>query len=223
MRRGYGLAARPALPAAAERREPRPRTYSGTAHGLAQVWADPLRSSGVEYARPRPDRVDQRVDPIAQLSTSAGSATGWPHGHGPKAGPSTPGTRRASCDAAAPARLLPSALSELPQRCRPRVRTASVIDVMRFGLHRDPRKTRQDSRRATPRSTGALAAARARLTVFSVRVSSCRAAFDARGQPGSAALVGEIGQDGDALALTDADDSVGAGGGQVVSASRQRG
>ncbi|CAM5624498.1 hypothetical protein SVIOM74S_04160 [Streptomyces violarus] len=45
---------------------------------------------------------------------------------------------------------------------------------MRFGLHRDLRKMRQDFRRATPRSTGARAAAKARLTVFSVSVSSCR-------------------------------------------------
>ncbi len=51
---------------------------------------------------------------------------------------------------------------------------ALAIDVMRFGLHRDLRKIRQDSKRATPRSTGARAAARARLTVFSVGVSSCR-------------------------------------------------
>jgi hypothetical protein len=49
---------------------------------------------------------------------------------------------------------------------------ALVIDVMRLGLQQDLRKIRQDFRRATPRSTGARAAARARLTVFSVRVSS---------------------------------------------------
>jgi len=49
---------------------------------------------------------------------------------------------------------------------------ALAIDV-RFGLHRDLRKIRQDFKRATPRSTGALAAARARLTVLSVGVSSC--------------------------------------------------
>lgn len=35
-----------------------------------------------------------------------------------------------------------------------------AIDVMRFGLHRDLRKIRQDFRRATPRSTDARAAAR---------------------------------------------------------------
>lgn len=67
----------------------------------------------------------------------------------------------------------PLRLSELLQRCRSRVRTALAIDVMRFGLHRDLRKIRQDFRRATPRSTGARAAARARLTVFSVRVRRC--------------------------------------------------
>jgi hypothetical protein len=51
---------------------------------------------------------------------------------------------------------------------------ALAIDVMWFGLHRDLRKIRQDFRRAAPRSTGARAAAGARLAVFSVRVSSCR-------------------------------------------------
>ncbi|GGQ13055.1 hypothetical protein GCM10010266_40090 [Streptomyces griseomycini] len=44
---------------------------------------------------------------------------------------------------------------------------------MRFGLRRDLREIRQDPRRATPRSTGALAAARARSTVFSVGAGSC--------------------------------------------------
>ncbi|OEJ30117.1 hypothetical protein BGK67_00875 [Streptomyces subrutilus] len=51
---------------------------------------------------------------------------------------------------------------------------ALAIDVMRLGLHRDLRKICQDFRRATPRSTGARAAARARLRVFSAEVSSCR-------------------------------------------------
>ncbi|MGX1274836.1 hypothetical protein RKD18_008030 [Streptomyces phaeoluteigriseus] len=40
-------------------------------------------------------------------------------------------------------------------------RTAAAIDVMRFGLHRDLRRRRQDFRRATPRSTGARVADRA--------------------------------------------------------------
>lgn len=44
----------------------------------------------------------------------------------------------------------------------------------RLGLQRDLRKIRQDFRQAMPRSTGARAAARARLTVFSVGVSSRR-------------------------------------------------
>ncbi|GGS67457.1 hypothetical protein GCM10010253_47930 [Streptomyces badius] len=48
-----------------------------------------------------------------------------------------------------------------------------AIDVMRFGLHRDLRKMRQDFSRATPRSTGARAPARARLRVFSVQVRPC--------------------------------------------------
>jgi hypothetical protein len=51
---------------------------------------------------------------------------------------------------------------------------ALAIDVMRLGLQRDLWKIRQDFRQATPRSTGARAAARARLTVFSVEVSSRR-------------------------------------------------
>lgn len=34
--------------------------------------------------------------------------------------------------------------SEFLQRCLSRVRTALAIDVMRFGLHRDLRKIRQD-------------------------------------------------------------------------------
>lgn len=51
---------------------------------------------------------------------------------------------------------------------------ALAIDVIRFGLHRDLRKMRQDFKRAMPRPTGARAAASARLRVFSVGVSSCR-------------------------------------------------
>ena len=61
---------------------------------------------------------------------------------------------------------------ELFQRCRSRVRTAAAIDVIRFGLHRDLRKMRQDFSRATPRSTGARAADSARLAVCWVGVSS---------------------------------------------------
>ncbi len=61
---------------------------------------------------------------------------------------------------------------ELLQRCSSSVRTALAIDVMRLGLQRDLRKIRRDFRRATPRSTGARAAARARLWVLSVGVSS---------------------------------------------------
>ncbi|OEV16026.1 hypothetical protein AN221_35065 [Streptomyces nanshensis] len=65
-------------------------------------------------------------------------------------------------------------LSELLQRCLSSVGTASAIDVMRFGLHRDLQKIRQDFSLATPRSTGARASAKARLRVFSVQVRSCR-------------------------------------------------
>ena len=82
---------------------------------------------------------------------------------------------------------------------------------------------RQDFSRATPRSTGARAWASARLSVFSVEVRSWGSVFDAGGHPGAAALVGEIGQGGEALAFTDADDPVGAGGGQVVGPARQSG
>lgn len=66
------------------------------------------------------------------------------------------------------------AVNELLQRCRSRVGTALAIDVMRLGLQRDLRKICQDFRRATPRSTGARVAARERLRVFSVGVSSFR-------------------------------------------------
>ena len=93
---------------------------------------------------------------------------------------------------------------------------------MRLGLQRDLRKIRRDFRRATPRSTGARAAARARLRVLSVGVSSW-SALDAGGEPWAGALVGEIGHDRNALALADADDPVGACGSQVVSAARQSG
>ncbi len=49
-----------------------------------------------------------------------------------------------------------------------------AIDVMRVGPMRDLRKIYQDFSRAMPCSTGARAAARARLRVFSVGVTSCR-------------------------------------------------
>jgi hypothetical protein len=62
--------------------------------------------------------------------------------------------------------------SERFQRCRSRARTAAAIDVIRFGLHRDRRKMRQDFSRATPRPAGARAADSARLTVCWVGVSS---------------------------------------------------
>lgn len=63
-------------------------------------------------------------------------------------------------------------VNELFQSCLSSVRMALAIDVMRLGLHRDLRKIRQDFRLATPRSTGARAAASARLRVFSVEVRS---------------------------------------------------
>jgi hypothetical protein len=49
---------------------------------------------------------------------------------------------------------------------------ALASDVMRFGLHQDLRTIRPDFRCSTPRSTGARAAARAPLRVYSMRVSS---------------------------------------------------
>ena len=55
--------------------------------------------------------------------------------------------------------------SERFQRCLSRVRTALVMTVMRLGLIGDLRKICQDFSCAMPRSTGALAAARAWLTV----------------------------------------------------------
>jgi hypothetical protein len=60
------------------------------------------------------------------------------------------------------ARLLSAELfahrsSERFQRCLSSVRMAAAIDVIRFKLHRDTRKIRQDFRRAIPRSTGARA------------------------------------------------------------------
>lgn len=64
------------------------------------------------------------------------------------------------------------ARSERFQRCLSRVRTALVMTVMRLGLMRDLRKICHDFSRAMRRSTGALAAARDRLTVRWVRVSS---------------------------------------------------
>jgi hypothetical protein len=48
-------------------------------------------------------------------------------------------------------------------------------------------------------------------------------ALGAGGRPWAAALVGEVDQDGDALALADADDPVSAGSGEVVSPARQCG
>ena len=57
-----------------------------------------------------------------------------------------------------------SVATRLFQRCRSRVRTAEVIDDIRFGLHRALQQI-EDFRRATPRSTGARAAESARLTV----------------------------------------------------------
>lgn len=64
------------------------------------------------------------------------------------------------------------AITGLCQRCRPRVRTAEAIDVIRFGLHRALRKIRKDCRWDYPRSAGARAAESARLMVRWVGVRS---------------------------------------------------
>lgn len=81
-------------------------------------------------------------------------------------------------------------------------------DVMRFRLHRDLRKICQDYRRATPRSTGARAAVRAPVGGLLGEGEFLQGlAFDAGAHPGAAALVGEVGQNGDALALADAGES----------------
>jgi hypothetical protein len=64
---------------------------------------------------------------------------------------------------------------------------------MRLGLHRHLRMIRQDFSLAMPCSTGACAAASARLTVFPVGEFLQRPAFDAGGQPPAGGLVGEIG------------------------------
>lgn len=61
-----------------------------------------------------------------------------------------------------------------------------------------------------PGSTSARAAARARLAVRWVRVSSPQWQFEAGGDPGAGALGGAAGEDRDALAFTDPDDAVGA-------------
>lgn len=66
--------------------------------------------------------------------------------------------REAACGACGEAA---GVINELLQRCRSSVRTALAIDVMRLGLHRALRKIRQDFSLATPRSTGARAAASA--------------------------------------------------------------
>lgn len=58
------------------------------------------------------------------------------------------------------------------QRWRSGVRTAAAMTVMRLGLQRALRKTRQDFSLATRRSTGTRAADRARLIVRWVAVGS---------------------------------------------------
>lgn len=51
------------------------------------------------------------------------------------------------------------------ERCRSRVRMASAMDDIRFGLHHALRKIRHNFSRAMPRSTGERASDNARLTV----------------------------------------------------------
>lgn len=65
-----------------------------------------------------------------------------------------------------------SRLIELLQRCLSRVRMALAIDVSLLGLTRALRKIRQALSRAKARSTGERSRACARLTAFSLTVSS---------------------------------------------------
>ncbi|KUL41809.1 hypothetical protein ADL12_11065 [Streptomyces regalis] len=101
---------------------------------------------------------------------------------------------------------------------------ALAIDVIRFGLHRDLRKMRQDFR-----AGDAALDRRSRSGKCPVEGLFCGSEFlqgfplNAGGQPRASTLVGEIGQDRNALALADPDDPVGAGCGQVVSPARQGG
>lgn len=62
--------------------------------------------------------------------------------------------------------------SERFQRGLSSVRTALVMTVMRLGLTRDLRKICQEYSGAMPRTTGSLAAAKARLTARWAKVSS---------------------------------------------------
>lgn len=111
---------------------------------------------------------------------------------------------------------------ELLQRCRSRVRTTLANRRHTVGAASRSTEDPPEPQPCDAHSTGARAAAGASLRVLSVGVSSCRGLrLIAGGQPGAGALVGEIGQDGDALPLPDADDLVGAGGGQVVGSARR--
>ncbi|GLX48796.1 hypothetical protein Shyhy01_17460 [Streptomyces hygroscopicus subsp. hygroscopicus] len=94
-----------------------------------------------------------------------------------------------------------------------------TLTVMRLGPQRALRKIRQDFRLATLRSTGARAADSARLIVRWVGLRLWRESPDRRGHPGTGPDVGAVGENGNALAFVDPDDSVGAGCGQVVGAS----
>lgn len=83
---------------------------------------------------------------------------------------------------------------------------------------------RHDFSRAMPRSTGARAADSARLTVCWVgcEVTARRASEGCR-DPWAGSHIGTVGEVGDALALADPDDPVGAGRGEVVRAAGQCG
>ncbi|GAA2532224.1 hypothetical protein GCM10010423_29820 [Streptomyces levis] len=96
------------------------------------------------------------------------------------------------------------------------MRTAAAIDDIHLGLHRSLRKIRHDFSRATARSTGARAAGGARLMVCWVGVRSPPGGLLRCRHPWTDSHVGTVGQDRDALALTNPDDPVGAGRGRVV-------
>lgn len=98
-----------------------------------------------------------------------------------------------------------------------------MIDVMRLGLHRDL----EDPPGLQARDTAFHGCSCCGQCPVEGLLGGSEflewLAFDAGRQPRPGALVGEIGQDGNILALADPDDPVGTGGGQVVCAARQGG
>lgn len=82
------------------------------------------------------------------------------------------------------------------------------MPVMRLGRIRDLRKFCQDFSRAMPRSTDALAVARAPVDGAPGEGEfTSRWPFESGGDPGAGVLVGAVCEDRDALALADSDDA----------------